>query len=238
MDAGHPAPKLCGMPSVRHFICLVIPCMGLLLLVSPGRLHAQIPLEIFTAKDKVSFDVMMFKYFRNSTGDNGRFLFFNRTRALVDYRQQSQGIGPSFGFTGAFSYNAPAWRGFAPVAVMQVLNAGGVVKAGVQYVNITSRLTVFTWSIAEIAPGSGLDAYLLLRGTPKISENLDLFLQLELVNTFPFRAADPFQLTQRGRVGIKQGRWQTGLGVDVIEYGRGALEVTVRPGFFGRYEFN
>src|SRR5690606_37576134 len=130
------------------------------------------------------------------------------------------------------------WKGFAPVAVMQVLNAGGTVKAGVQYVNIRQRLTLFAWSIAEIAPGSGLDAYLLLRGTPRISENLDLFLQLELANTFPFRAGDPFQLTQRWRVGIKKGRWQAGLGADVIEYGRGVLDVTVRPGIFGRYEFS
>jgi hypothetical protein len=227
------------MPSVRLLFFPIIACVGvLLLLAQPAPLHAQIPLEIFTAKDKVSFDVMMFKYFRNRADDNGRFLFFNRTRALVDYRQQTEGIGPSFGFTGAFSYNAPAWKGFAPVAVVQVLNAGGTVKGGVQYVNIKRRLTLFTWSIAEIAPGSGLDAYLLLRGTPRISENLDLFLQLELVNTLPFRTMDPFQLTQRGRVGIKKGRWQAGLGADVIEYGRGTLEVTVRPGVFGRYEFS
>jgi hypothetical protein len=226
------------MPFVRLLFSPFIACFAVMLVGQPARLRAQIPLEIFTAKDKVSFDVMMFKYFRNRADDNGRFLFFNRTRALVDYRQQTEGIGPSFGFTGAFSYNAPAWKGFAPVAVVQVLNAGGTVKAGVQYVNIKRRLTLFAWSIAEIAPGSGLDAYLLLRGTPRISENLDLFLQLELVNTFPFRAADPFQLTQRGRVGVKKGRWQAGLGADVIEYGRGTLEVTVRPGIFGRYEFS
>jgi len=223
---------------IRHFPYYTASCIAVLLLMASGRLHAQIPLEIFTAKDKVSIDVMMFKYFRNGAGENGRFLFFNRTRALVDYRQETAGIGPSFGFTGAFSYNAPAWKGFAPVAVMQVLNAGGTVKAGVQYVNIRQRLTLFAWSIAEIAPGSGLDAYLLLRGTPRISENLDLFLQLELANTFPFRAGDPFQLTQRWRVGIKKGRWQAGLGADVIEYGRGVLDVTVRPGIFGRYEFS
>lgn len=201
-------------------------------------LHAQIPLEIFAAKEKTSFDVMFFKYFRDRSGESGRFLFFHRTRALVDYGQESRGIDPLFGFTGAFSYNAPAWKGFAPVAVVQVVNAGGTAKVGVQYVSIRQRLTLFTWSIAEVAPGSGIDLYLLLRGTPKISENLDLFLQLELVNNLPLQATDPFQLTQRGRIGIKRGRWQAGVGADVIEYGRGSLGVTVRPGIFGRYEFS
>ncbi|MCA6434258.1 MAG: hypothetical protein IM574_11695, partial [Cytophagales bacterium] len=84
-----------------------------------GMAQAQIPVEIFAGYQKLTIDVMFFKYFKNKQKENSNWLFFNRNRASVDYRMTSKTYLPQFGFTEAISYNHPKLKGFAPVAVVQ-----------------------------------------------------------------------------------------------------------------------
>jgi len=119
---------------------VVLSWMVVAFLFSKSEATAQIPVEIFAGNKKASFDLMFFKFFKNQAGQNSKFLFFSRERALVDYKQTSSSNLPQFGFTEAISYNHPALKGFAPVFVGQVLNRGIFAKTGVQYAHISKIL--------------------------------------------------------------------------------------------------
>jgi hypothetical protein len=198
---------------------------------------AQIPVEVFSGDKKASFDLMFFKFFKNKEGQNSKFLFFSRERAVVDYKQTSISNLPQFGFTEALSYNHPALKGFAPVLVGQVLNRGTFAKAGMQYAHVSKTFTLFGWSVVSLDRKTDIDLFLLLRYTPKLSEKWQLFSQIELINALPTEKNSNFSFTQRLRLGLKKQDWQFGLGGDFSAIGRDNYTNTQNTGLFIRHEF-
>jgi hypothetical protein len=144
---------------------------------------------------------------------------------------------PQFGFTEAISYYHPKLKGFAPVFIGQVFNAGIYPKAGLQYVHLTNQITIFSWIVSETLQNPRLDYYLLFRFTPKISEKTGLFTQVESLNTFPTNEADRYAFSQRIRLGLKKQKFQFGVGTDLSETGRDSLTLAANSGIFIRYEF-
>jgi hypothetical protein len=210
-------------------------CLSLLAL-SKGAM-AQIPVEILAGDKKASFDLMFFKFFKNKAAQNSKFLFFSRERAVVDYKQTATSNLPQFGFTEALSYNHPALKGFAPVIVGQVLNRGTFAKTGVQYAHITKNTTLFGWTVAELHSQPNVDVFLLLRYTPKLTEKLHLYTQIETANAFPTTDSKTFSFVQRLRVGLKIKDWQFGAGADFSQTGRNQFSKTENTGAFLRHEF-
>lgn len=198
---------------------------------------AQIPVEVFGGDKKASFDLMFFKYFKNNAGQNSKFLFFSRERAVVDYQQTSSSKLPQFGFTEAVSYNHPVLKGFAPVLVGQVLNNGAFAKTGIQYAHVSKTLTVFGWTVLELDAKPFVDIFLMLRFTPELNKKWRLFSQIELINALPTDSHDFYTFTQRGRLGLGRLDWQFGLGADFVAFGRGIFSNTQNTGFFLRHTF-
>jgi len=180
---------------------------------------------------------MFFKYFKNKEKQNSRFLFFNRNRASIDYAMTKTTNLPQFGFTEAISYNHEKLKGFAPVAVISILNRGVYPKIGIQYVKIIQNFTLFGWTVIETLQNANVDLFLLSRFTPKISEKLNLYTQLELLNNFPTTNKNNFNFVQRIRLGLKLKEFQFGAGFDFNEYGRNNFVSTNNLGGFLRYEF-
>lgn len=198
---------------------------------------AQIPVEIFTGHKKATVDIMFFKFIKNKEGHNSKFLFFNRNRASIDYAMTKTTNLPQFGFTEAFSYNHEKLKGFAPVAVVQILNRDIYPKAGIQYAKIKKDYTIFSWVVAETLKEPNLDFFLLGRYTPKLTDKLNLFSQIELVNAFPTVIQNNFAFTQRFRLGLKHKEVQFGAGLDLSQFGRNDFTKTENFGGFLRYEF-
>lgn len=211
--------------------------LALVLFLIGSNTSAQIPVEILLGHEKTSFDLMFFKYLKKHDGNNSRVLFFNRNRASIDYRQTSSTYLPQFGFTEALSYNHPAWKGFAPVLVAQLLNRGIYPKAGLQYAKLAKDFTFFSWVVAELQEEPNVDFFVLTRYTPALSERLHLYTQLELVNAFPMVENKTFSLIQRFRLGLKVKDWQYGLGADFSQNGRKTWTNTDNLGLFLRHEF-
>lgn len=211
--------------------------LALVLFLIGSNASAQIPVEILLGHEKTSFDLMFFKYLKKQDGTNSRVLFFNRNRASIDYRQTSSTYLPQFGFTEALSYNHPAWKGFAPVLVAQLLNRGIYPKAGLQYARLAKDFTFFSWVVAELQQDPNVDFFVLTRYTPPLSERLHLYTQLELVNAFPTVENKTFSLIQRFRLGLKVKDWQYGLGADFSQNGRNTWTNTDNLGLFLRHEF-
>jgi hypothetical protein len=180
---------------------------------------------------------MFFKYFKNKEASNSKFLFFNRNRTNIDYQQTATTNLPAFGFTEAISYNHPKLKGFAPVIVAQVNNKGIYPKAGIQYFHRKNNFTFFSWIVCETLKNPNIDLFVLTRYEPKLTEKLNLFTQLELVNAFPTKHNANLNLFQRVRIGLKIKEWQFGAGADFNELGNKTFMSTNNIGGFLRHEF-
>ena len=207
-----------------------------LLLCGSGA-FAQIPVELMVGHHKASIDLMFFKYLKQKDNTNSRWLFFSRARATMDYKMTSSTNLPSFGLTEALSYNPRNWKGFAPVAVVQVFNRGVFPKAGIQYAHVAQRFTIFSWVVTETMKSPDIDYFILCRATPRLSSSLDLFSQIELVNSFPTVEASSFSFIQRIRLGLSGGHMQYGLALDLTQAGRNSWASTTNFGGFLRYVF-
>lgn len=201
-----------------------------------GMAFSQLPVELFVGEKKATFDIMFFKYFKNENGSNSKFLFFNRNRATLDYKMTSTSNLPQFGFTEAISYNHKKLKGFAPVMVVSILNRGVYPKAGIQFVKIKKDYIFFSWLVSETLTNPKIDYFFLGRFTPRLTDNLNLFTQVEFVNSLPTERKNNFTLIQRIRLGLKMKEFQLGLGVDFSETGRNIFISTVNAGTFLRYE--
>ncbi len=199
---------------------------------------SQTPVEVFGGHKKVTVDILFFKYFQHHKNENSKFLFFNRTRASIDYRQTSSTFLPTFGFTQAISYNLHKLKGFAPVAVVQIFQSGVFPKVGIQYFHHKNSFTFFSWLVAETMSNPYIDFFILTRFEPRLSDKLNIFAQLELVNAFPTEAEANYSFIQRLRLGLKIRIWQFGLGADFNESGIASFTNTNNLGVFLRHEFN
>jgi hypothetical protein len=198
---------------------------------------AQLPFEIFAGNKKATADLMFFKFIKNKQQQNTKWLFFNRNRASIDYQQTSTINLPQFGFTEAISFNDAKLKGFSPVAVVSILNKGVYSKVGFQFVKIKTNFTLFSWVVVETLKNANVDFFFLGRYTPKLSNTLNLYTQMELLNTFPTVMENNFSLTQRFRLGLKIKEFQFGLGADFNEIGRNNFIASDNFGSFIRYEF-
>lgn len=209
----------------------------LLLLLVGSRGFSQIPVEWFAGHQRSTIDIMFFKFLKYPDQSNTRFLFFNRNRAGIDYRMTRTTYLPQFGFTEAFSYNAPRLNGWAPVAVVQVLGSGVYLKSGIQWARIQKNITLFSWLVCELNQKPNLDYFLLLRYQPEINKHLNLFSQLETVNTIPVVSTGKLNLTQRLRLGVAWNGYQLGGGVDLTESQMNDFAIIHNIGLFLRHEF-
>lgn len=219
---------------IRTLVMILLAATSLLF---GGDVRAQLPVEAFAGDKKATFDALFFRYFRNAREEPSKFLFFSRTRASVDYKITKTTNLPAFGLTEAFSYNAPKLKGFAPVAVVQVLNRGVFAKAGIQYVLIQPTVTLFSWIVSETDREPVLDHFILFRYTPALGGKLRLFAQLETLSAFPTVSTASINLVQRFRLGLSTRFFQFGGGVDLTESGRTEFSGTQNTGLFLRYDF-
>jgi len=207
------------------------------MLFSGSMAFAQIPVEAFGGHKKTTLDIMFFKFFKNKAGENAPFLFFNRNRASIDYQMSATSYLPQFGFTEAISYNHEKMKGFAPVLLAQIFSTGVYPKAGIQYALIRKNMTLFSWIVSETKTKPKIDLFFLGRYSPKLSEKLNLFCQLELLNSAPTENISNFSFTQRIRLGLKIKAFQLGAGADFNQQGRLNFINTSNIGAFLRYEF-
>jgi hypothetical protein len=206
---------------IRYFILLIV----LLRL----EVLAQIPVEAFFGNERTTADVLWFRYIKNAEDQSSKFLFFNRSRASVDYSNQT-----AFGLTNAVSYNFKSGLGL--VAVAQFFGNGLFPKAGIQYYTRKKNWTLFTWIVSETWSKPSFDWFVLSRFEPALSENLKLFTQLETLSITDNQGQ--YQFTQRVRIGIGfKHAWQVGFGGDFQQIKSESRLQTHNLGLFLRKEF-
>jgi hypothetical protein len=195
------------------------------------------PVEIFAGNERATLDILFFKFIKNKTAQNTKWLFFNRNRASIDYKMTTTTNLPQFSFTEAISYNDKKLKGFAPVLVAQLLNRGVYGKLGMQYAITGKNYTVFNWVVSELKDHPNIDYFLLTRYTPKLNSKLNLFTQVELLSSIATAQKNKHTFVQRIRLGLKRNLWQFGLGADFSEIGKTNYVHTQNIGAFLRHEF-
>lgn len=216
--------------SIKIFLVVMV------MLHCRGTAFAQIPVEIFVGHEKSTIDIMFFKFIKNKKGHNSRLLFFNRNRASIDYAITITTNLPQLGFTEALSYNHNKLKGFAPVMVVSMLNKGVYPKAGIQFAKIKKEYTIFSWLVAEAVNEPNVDFFFLGRFMPTLTDKINLFSQVELINVFPSAVQNYFSFAQRFRLGLKLKEFQFGVGLDISQLGRKDFTTTKNIGGFVRYE--
>jgi hypothetical protein len=199
---------------------------GLALFASP--LRGQIPVEIFAANDRTTVDILFIRSFDAARGGGSPFLFFSRNRASVNYNNAT-----AFGSTTAVSYN---WtNGLGAVVIAQIFSSGFFPKGGLQYHTRQADIVIFTWLVTELLSEPAVDWFVLARFEPGLSDDLKLFTQLELLSTIDTGGGTAF--VQRGRLGVKSGLWQAGVGADFSQQPASSTTSTQSYGLFLRHEF-
>jgi hypothetical protein len=201
------------------------------------KVSGQIPVELFCGHKRTTADVMFFRFIPNKDGQPSRWLFFNRNRSSIDYRMNSDEFLPQFGFTEAISWNHPRLKGFAPVANVQLLNAGVIPKAGVQFAGKSQRYTVFTWLVYTIDKSQRVDHFILIRFLLALNTRLELYEQYESILSLDFDTPEEQIWTQRLRSGVSCNQWQLGLGSDIVLSGSGMSNRFYNSGLFLRHDF-
>lgn len=214
----------------------IIPVITALILARE-MVVAQVPVEVLAGDKKATLDIMFFRFFKSREGQKSNILFFNRTRAIIDYKMTKTTNLPQFGFTEAVSYNLPKFKGFAPVMVANILNRGLFPKAGIQYSRLKKEVVLFSWLVCETLKNPNIDFFFLGRYTPGLTGTLNLFTQVEFLNALPTSAENNFSFIQRFRLGLKLMEVQFGAGADFSESGRNDYVNTLNIGGFFRYEF-
>jgi hypothetical protein len=196
----------------------------------------SVPFEIFGGDKRTTLDLLLIKSLQGKGATKSKFLFFSRSRVSLDYNETKTANLPQFALTEALSYNIKALKGFSPVAVLQTFNRGTFPKAGIQYLKLEPNFTFFSWSVIDLAKDPSVDVFILSRFTPKLTEKMKLYTQLELLGNFPSLDTN-MNFTQRIRVGLKFDEVQFGLGLDLSEVGKENFTNTTNAGVFLRYEF-
>lgn len=224
------------MPLLKNIIITIVG-----FLISEPTISQSIPVEIFIGNEKTTLDIMFFNYFKTKgkeqNGNQEKWLFFNRNRASIDYRMTTTSYKPQYGFTEAVSYNDKNLNGFAPVAVIQLNTIGVYPKVGIQYFKFKKNFTIFSWLVFETLNKPNMDFFLLGRYYPKLIEKLQLFSQIELINSIPTDNFKSFTFIQRIRLGLKKEDFQFGLGTDFTTIKRNNSSDLQNIGLFIRYEF-
>jgi hypothetical protein len=210
--------------------------IGLVLFANISKAQ-HIPIEVFGGDKRATIDVLFAKYVKNKKNEKSNSFFFSRSRATVDYKMTTTTNLPQFAFTEAISYDFKGLHGFAPVAVVQLFNRGVYPRAGIRYLKLKTNFTFFGWTVIDVLKNPTVDVFILTRYTPRLSEKLKLYSQVELINDFPTQSTTSMNFTQRLRFGLQTGLVSFGAATDLNETGRERFTTITNTGFFLRYEF-
>ena len=208
------------------------------LIITCPAIAQKIPLEVFAGNDKVSFDLLLFKYLKNKKGENSPWLFINRDRIVMDYRMTSTTFLPQFAITNAFAYTPKSLKGFAPVGGAQIKNSGIIPKVGIFYSRAAKNWNGFTYLLVYPQKEAALEYALVFRYLPAITKKVKLFSQLEYASVYPTYTNGNILYIQRIRTGIKLNAWQFGAATDLQETGNTNFKPTATVGGFLRLELD
>jgi len=151
------------------------------------------------------------RHFRAEPGsDGGRWSIFSRTRATVDYDNNTDL------FTGAY-LNYTTTSGIGGSLIGKIGRAGGGADAGVHYLKISKDWTNFALVSAGLKDRLEYSWFSISRYIPNLTPRTKLYTSLELFSLF--RQGNHLASVQRLRLGLQIGQVEFGAALNFSEVG-------------------
>ncbi len=186
-------------------------------------LQAQ-SIELMPGKERIFIDAQWLKTF----DDQRRWSLFSRSRATVDYEEQTNL------FTGAY-LNYTTSSGLGATLVGRIATAGAGADAGIHYFKASSSFLIYALASIELADELSYSWFSIMRFTPELNTNWRLYSSLELFSNFNkegHRAS-----VQRIRLGLDRKGYQFGLAINLAGLSKSYEIIDDNLGIFIRKQF-
>ena len=201
----------------RFYLSLVV------LVVALTQLSGQ-SVEIMPGTQQVFADVQWLRWF----DDEKSLSLFSRTRATVDYSNQSDI------FTGGY-LNYTTSAGIGPTMVAIVGRNGAGIEGGAHYFTVSPEHVVFALVSVASADRFTLSWFSIARYLPEVSNTIRLYTSLELYARLQDFTSQVSVI--RARAGISFSSYQVGLAINTVTLDPQFSTWSVNPGVFVRREF-
>lgn len=158
----------------------------------------------------------------------GKWSLFSRSRALVDYRENTDL------FTGAYlNYTTKSGFGGTLLGRISTLGAGG--DAGLHFFKANASLLIYALASIDLQSELAYSWFSIIRYTPAINNKWRLYTNLELFSNFNIDGH--VASVQRIRFGLDQKGYQFGLALNLSGLGNDYSIRDTNPGIFLRKQF-
>lgn len=192
-------------------------------LLPTSQLAAQ-SLEIMPGTQRIFADVQWLK----NLDEDQQWSLFSRTRATVDYEQQTNL------FSGAY-LNYTTRSGFGGSLIGRISSRGGGGDVGIHFFKGKADYMIFAIVSTAIQADWQVAWFSIMRFTPSLNRTWRLYSSLELFSNF--NGAGHLASVQRMRLGLKHTHIQFGLAYNLSGLGPDYGIRDVNPGLFVRREF-
>ncbi len=201
---------------------LLLLCVTLL----PGQLLPLVSqsLEVMAGGEGIFADAQWLE----ALDDNFEWTLFSRSRATVDYSEQTNL------FSGAY-LNYTTASGFGTTLLGRIATNGAGAEAGPHFFSRSSGFMIYALASIAVKSDPSYTWFSILRFTPVLTENWQLFTGLELFSSF--NADGHIASVQRLRAGLETAGYQFGLALNLAGLGRNYERAECNPGVFLRKQF-
>ncbi len=180
-------------------------------------------LEVMPGTERIFADVQWLEFL----DDGKKWSVFSRTRATTDYRENTNL------FTGAYlNHTTQSGFGGTVVGSISALGAGG--DAGLHFFKANRQVMLFALVSMGLSSSLRYSWFSILRWTPSLSEDWNLYSSLELFSNF--QRSGHSASVQRMRIGLNRLNYQFGLGLNLSGIGKDYITDS-NPGIFIRKQF-
>ncbi len=181
-------------------------------------------LELMPGTERIFVDVQWLKTF----DQNGRWSLFSRSRATVDYEENTNL------FTGAYlNYTTPS--GFGGTLVGRVATTGAGGDIGGHFFKAKESFLVYTLASVTINTEFAYSWFSIVRYTPRLNDTWKVYTSLELFSNF--NVDGHIASVQRLRAGVDRQGYQFGLALNLAGLGKNYNPTDTNPGVFVRRQF-
>lgn len=181
-------------------------------------------LELMPGYKRIFADVQWLKF----VDQEQKWSVFSRSRATVDYEDDTDL------FSGAYlNYTTQAGVGVTLVGSISNLGAGG--DAGLHLFKANKKIMLYALASFGLSSELSYSWFSILRFTPGISQDWQLYSSLELFSNFGKEGH--VASVQRVRLGLDKKAYQFGVGINFSGLGKNYSNTDINPGLFIRKQF-
>lgn len=164
----------------------------------------------------------------NFMDEDRKWSLFSRSRATTDYEENTNL------FTGAY-LNYTTKSGIGGTVLGRISSIGAGYDAGIHLFKANHKMMIYALASMALSKELGYSWFSIMRYTPSVSEQWNLYTSLELFSNFGKEGH--VASVQRMRLGLSRSGVQFGLALNLSGLGKNYHQTDSNPGVFVRKSF-